>query len=214
MKARILVKNRKEVISLDNPQATEDTHSVHYTDMLLYTKLTDTVHTYLSACESDIVVLCIGTDRSTGDALGPLTGTFLKTYPLENLRVYGCLHHPVHALNLEEKLKMIHQQHQAPFILAVDASLGKITSVGHFISGKGPLLPGAALKKILPKVGDAHITGVVNMAGMMQYNVLQSTKLSLVYDMAKKLAQCLFLVDRQIISVSSNKHEMKRKLSH
>lgn len=189
-------------------------HTTHYTDILLYSKLTNAVIASLPNNVAKIVVLCIGSDRSTGDALGPLTGSFLKAYPLERLIIYGCLHQPVHALNLEEKIKMIQHKHEAPFILAIDASLGKVTSIGHFITGRGPLLPGAALKKALPQVGDAHITGVVNMAGMMQYNILQSTKLSLVYDMAKKLAHGLFMIDCQLISSTENDLELKSGLSH
>src|SRR5699024_8775575 len=131
-----------------------------------------------------IIVLCIGTDRSTGDALGPMAGTFLeKLYP-KNFHLYGTLHKPVHALNLENYIQEIHDKFHKPFIIAVDASLGRLDSIGHITSSSGPLLPGAAFQKKLPAVGDAHMTGIVNVSGMMEYNILQGTKLSLVYDMA------------------------------
>ena len=49
------------------------------------------------------VVLCIGTDRVTGDSLGPLVGTFLHAYGSDRyLSIYGTLDFPVHALNLED----------------------------------------------------------------------------------------------------------------
>ena len=32
--------------------------------------------------QEKIICVCIGTDRSTGDALGPIVGTFLKRQPL------------------------------------------------------------------------------------------------------------------------------------
>ena len=46
-----------------------------------------------------IIVLCIGTDRSTGDALGPLVGERLHGV-CQHARVLGNLKEPVHAVNL------------------------------------------------------------------------------------------------------------------
>ena len=50
-----------------------------------------------------IVVICVGTDRSTGDSLGPLVGSHLnRTTTLRNLHLFGTLDEPVHAMNLAE----------------------------------------------------------------------------------------------------------------
>ena len=48
--------------------------------------------------KSEIVFLCIGTDRSTGDSLGPLIGYKLKEKGIRNARIMGTLDHPVHAM--------------------------------------------------------------------------------------------------------------------
>ena len=49
------------------------------------------------------VYLCIGSDRVTGDSLGPLVGTLLlKVQP--TLPVIGTLTDPVHALNLNTQI--------------------------------------------------------------------------------------------------------------
>jgi putative sporulation protein YyaC len=134
-----------------------------------------------------IVLLCIGTDRSTGDALGPLTGARLqslhKSYP-----IFGTLDDPVHATNLCGKLDLIHQQLPQSFIIAIDACLGKLDNVGSVTIGRGSLKPGAAVNKELPAVGDAYITGIVNVSGFMEHMVLQSTRLSLVMKMADTIA--------------------------
>lgn len=53
-----------------------------------------------------IILVCIGTDRSTGDALGPLVGTKLEQVGITNFQVFGTLDEPVHALNLEEKFRI------------------------------------------------------------------------------------------------------------
>ncbi|MBO8155637.1 MAG: spore protease YyaC [Bacillaceae bacterium] len=148
--------------------------------------------------KQNVIILCIGTDRSTGDSLGPLVGTFLSEQDPSNLSVYGTLDHPVHAKNIDEHLKKIHENHVNPFIIAVDACLGKYSSIGTIIAGQGSLRPGAAVKKDLPEVGNLFISGVVNISGYMEYFVLQSTRLSIVMNMAKKIACSLKQVDKEL----------------
>ena len=136
---------------------------------------------------SEIIVVCIGSDRSTGDSLGPLTGSKLQSmhrFP----HVYGTLDEPVHATNLSETLDRLRNQHESPFLIAVDACLGRLDSVGCVTIGKGSLRPGAAVKKELPPVGDVYVTGIVNVGGFMEHLVLQSTRLQLVMKMAEAIA--------------------------
>lgn len=144
---------------------------------------------------SELIIVCIGTDRSTGDSLGPLTGTLTKQKNIKNFTVYGTLEYPVHAMNLEETLADIQENHSNPYIIAVDASLGNWKSVGSIIAAKGPVKPGAALKKPLPDVGDMHITGIVNKGGFMEFFVLQNTRLYLVMELAQKIANAFQRVD-------------------
>jgi len=135
----------------------------------------------------DLIILCIGTDRSTGDSLGPLTGSKLRSfnpYP----HIYGTLDDPVHASNLHDHIQSIHTKFDNPFIIAVDACLGRLESVGCVSLGRGSLKPGAAVNKDLPAVGDAYVTGIVNVSGFMEHMVLQSTRLSLVMKMADIIA--------------------------
>lgn len=138
----------------------------------------------------DIVILCIGTDRSTGDALGPLTGSKLKTLN-QHPHIFGTLDDPVHATNLTTMISYIQLNYNSPFIIAVDACLGKLESVGYVSLGYGPVKPGAAVNKELPSVGDAYITGIVNVGGFMEHMVLQSTRLNLVVKMADTIAHGL-----------------------
>ena len=49
--------------------------------------------------------LCIGSDRITGDSLGPLIGHRLTAYRGLGFYVYGTLDDPVHALNLSDRLQ-------------------------------------------------------------------------------------------------------------
>jgi putative sporulation protein YyaC len=137
-----------------------------------------------------LVAFCIGTDRSTGDSLGPIIGSALKRR-LPHIPLYGTLDAPVHAVNLCDRLKEAKAVHRNPFILAVDASLGRLDSVGKIDVGSGPLQPGAGVNKSLPRVGDAYISGIVNVGGFLEYFVLQNTRLSTVMAMAEVITEGL-----------------------
>ena len=126
--------------------------------------------------------MCIGTDRSTGDALGPLVGERLHNM-CPYAEVMGNLENPVHAGNLVKVLDHIQTTYKNPFIIAVDASLGRSENVGTIKIAPGTLKPGAGVNKKLPPVGDFHITGVVNIGGFMEYLVLQNTRLFTVMKM-------------------------------
>ncbi|MBS4218208.1 spore protease YyaC [Bacillus sp. FJAT-49711] len=142
-----------------------------------------------------IVIVCIGTDRSTGDSLGPLVGTFLKEAGLDSFHLYGTLEDPVHAVNLSEKMAMIQQNHYRPYIIGIDACLGKLKNIGMLKVGAGPVKPGAGVKKELPAVGNMHITGIVNISGHMEFFVLQNTRLNLVMKMAKQITAGIIEAD-------------------
>ncbi|HZK24507.1 MAG TPA: spore protease YyaC [Oscillospiraceae bacterium] len=158
--------------------------------------------------QQHLVVLCIGTDRSTGDALGPLTGTQLtRMQTAPTAAVYGTLAAPVHAVNLAETIITISQRFADPYIIAIDACLGKNESVGAIDIGRGSLRPGAGVSKELPAVGNIYINGIVNVAGCLEYYVLQNTRLNLVFNLAESIAQGISLLLPElpeIVTVSTN----------
>ncbi|MFZ5823765.1 MAG: spore protease YyaC [Bacillota bacterium] len=135
-----------------------------------------------------IVLLCVGTDRSIGDSLGPLIGTYMTQEKPDGFTVLGTLDNPVHAGNLVEAVDWIRASFRRPLVIAVDACLGRTESIGMLTVSEGSLRPGAGVNKSLPSVGDLHVTGVVNVGGFMEYFVLQNTRLSLVMRMAKVAA--------------------------
>ena len=153
----------------------------------LYLQLENMINSLISPGQP-IVVMCIGSDRSTGDSLGPLTGYKLKKAGLNNISVIGTLNHPVHAANLNITLKKVYSAYNNPFIIAIDASLGKETHIGYITLATGPLKPGLGVKKKLPEVGDIHITGIVNSAGIMDNILLQTTHLATIMTLADIIA--------------------------
>ncbi|WP_078556384.1 spore protease YyaC [Bacillus alkalicellulosilyticus] len=170
---------------------------VHMDDENSITAITEKLYQLIpSILTQDLVIICIGTDRSTGDSLGPLIGTKLSEHNLANFHVYGTLEHPVHAVNLEDTLVEINKKHTRPFIIGIDACLGRVSSVGKITVGDGSIKPGAAVNKKLPEVGNIHLTGIVNIGGMMEYFVLQNTRLHTVMKMATIMASSIDGVDQ------------------
>lgn len=142
------------------------------------------------------VIICVGSDRSTGDALGPLVGERLRQAGRKDMMVFGTLERPVHATNLEEVLRSVRVEYPKLPVLAVDACLGQAESVGYISLRAGPLRPGTGVNKQLPPVGDLHVVGIVNVGGFMEYFVLQNTRLNLVMRMAHVIADGILLAAR------------------
>ncbi len=131
-----------------------------------------------------IVFLCIGTDRSTGDSLGPLIGYKIKELSGNNIYIYGSLETPVHAKNLECIVAKIYKSFKNPFVIAIDSSLGSVHNIGKVIIEDNPLSPGSAMKKKLPAIGDISIKGIVNISTNFDFMILQNTRLYTVMELA------------------------------
>lgn len=139
-----------------------------------------------------LVFLCVGSDRATGDCLGPILGYKLSRLPLPNCVVYGTLEHPVHAKNLGDVITEIHSHIIRPYIIAIDASLGKMNHIGYYTLSTEPLKPGAGVNKTLPEVGDITITGIVNLSGFLDQMLLQTTRLNIVMQLADRICDGIY----------------------
>lgn len=142
--------------------------------------------------EKNVVILCIGSDRATGDCLGPLVGNHIKKV-LPYVAVFGTLESPVHALNLESTLETIYEYYADPFIIAIDASLGIPEHIGYATVSPSPLVPGKGVNKNLPAIGNISITGIVNVAGFPNSILLQSTRLHTVMTLADCIGRAISL---------------------
>lgn len=174
-----------------------DSHRVHFESPTAEREVAECIEMAvrrLGVPRRRLLYMCIGTDRSTGDALGPLVGERLApaVEELEGLvDVLGTLREPIHAANLPEALRECCLREPAPAVVAIDACLGRVETVGMVTIGVGPLSPGAGVNKSLPAVGSAFVTGTVNVGGFMEYFVLQNTRLHLVMQMAELIANGL-----------------------
>lgn len=132
----------------------------------------------------NIKIVCIGTDRVTGDCLGPLVGDYLiSRRGLDGIEVYGTLNSTVTAKNVQQISTDI--EGDETFIIAIDASLGQFEHIGKVIYKDSSLKPGEGLGKKLKSVGDMSITGVVNVSSLNNMAIIQNTRLSVVMELSK-----------------------------
>lgn len=139
-----------------------------------------------------IIFICIGTDRSTGDSLGPLIGYKLKSLNKSNIHVYGTLEAPIHAKNICKLILDIESNFNNPYVIAIDSCLGSLNNIGKVFIKKSPLLPGLALNKDLPPIGNMSITGIVNISGQFEFLVLQNTRLYTVMNLADVISKAIY----------------------
>jgi len=167
----------------------------HFEEKFIFGNLT-TVFCNEIPRDREVIFLCIGIDRSTGDCFGPLTGTLLEQLRVPN--VFGTLEKPVHAQNLAGIYAHLPEK---KYVVAVDASLGGIRELGYLKVNKSPLLPGSATGKILPSVGDISVVLIVNVAGLANYLLLQSSSLNLVWKganvLARAISTALYLINKE-----------------
>jgi putative sporulation protein YyaC len=137
--------------------------------------------------KENTIIVCIGTDRAIGDALGPLVGTMLKNsdfkYP-----VYGTLDKPIHALNIFESLENIKTKHPKGNFLAIDACLGSKDNIGNIQIREGPILPGKGVGKKLPEIGNYSIVGIVDRIDENNKFSFNNIRLSFVVELAEIIA--------------------------
>lgn len=129
-----------------------------------------------------INIMAIGSDRTTGDCLGPLVGEYLSG--VGPFVVYGTLDEPVHAANMAAVLEEVDG-----FTVAIDAALGN--PVGGISVQRGALTPGAAFGRELPPVGNVAVSALVCEAGPLGFERLRSVRLGFVRDVAHAIAVAL-----------------------
>ena len=158
----------------------------HKSNMAYY----ELAHFLKSELSNDTVIICIGTDKCIGDCLGPLVGTILqdKFFPLP---VYGTISSPIHALNLDKKLQEIKKTHPKGKFIGIDACLGDVNSIGEIHIRDYPIHPGKGVGKKLPEVGSSSIIGIVDSSENAEFFTSRSIRLSLIFDMAKIIADGL-----------------------
>lgn len=176
------------------PDMGEDLFCRHFEEKYIFSGLTTVFFNEIPR-DREAVFLCIGADRSAGDCFGPMTGTLLKQLNVPN--VLGTLEYPVHAQNLTDVYNNICKN---KYIVAVDASLGGVGDLGYLKVKRSPLVPGSAMGKNLPAVGDISVILNVNIAGIANYLLLQSASLNMVWKganvVARSISTALYMIKK------------------
>ena len=132
-----------------------------------------------------VLYLCIGSDRSTGDSLGPLIGHMLTRAEGDRPAVLGTLHRPVHAVNLEQAIMKIQNDYADAVVVAIDASVGSRDHVGYITLSKGAIKPGLGVSKDLTAVAHISSSGRGGREGRFEALSLEKTRLSGVMELAE-----------------------------
>lgn len=152
----------------------------------------------LAANNANPVILCIGSDLSVGDSLGPVTGTKLKE-KLKNLNcyIYGTLAKPITAHEVKYMNEFLRQTHPSSPIIAVDAAVGLAGDIGLIRLAKGAIKPGSGANKKLSKVGDISVMGIVAEHSVFNYSLFSATRLNIIYKMAEIISEgiCSYILE-------------------
>ncbi len=153
------------------------------------------------------VIVCIGSDLSVGDSLGPVTGTKLKEkLKGYNVYVYGTLAKPITAHEVKYTNQFIKSTHPNSTVIAIDAAVGAAGDIGLIKIAKRGIKPGSGANKRLSKVGDVSVMGIVAEKSLFNYSLFSSTRLNVVYKMAEIIAEgvATFIIDalqnRQLVA--------------
>lgn len=131
------------------------------------------------------VLLFVGSDKITGDALAPICGTLVKNSGAPCF-CYGDLSSPVTAKNIEATVEFIKRVHAGCKIMVVDASVGTASEVGKVRFLEGGIFPGNAVGRNFGEIGDFAIVGVVTTRE--ESGKIAPTRLFSVLAMASEIA--------------------------
>lgn len=159
---------------------------------------------------SDLVFLCIGTDRMTGDCFGPLVGNKIKNAIINyNIKctVYGDLETPLIYSNVDKSIKEINERYNNPCIIAIDAALSKESNIGKILVRKGGLKFGGAINKGRKEVGNISIKAIIGKnykTTHQNMELLQNTSLNFVMNLVDIVSEGIVEIIKKENNYSEN----------
>lgn len=144
----------------------------------------------------EIIFLCVGTDRITGDCFGPLVGSKL-TQKLEycnysNINIYGSLSQNLSYENINKVIQKIDKE---SIIIVIDAALSKEENIGKIFVQKSKTILGKGLEKNKIEIGDISIKSVVAKdykIAKCNFKALQNISLNGVMRLANIVSEGIF----------------------
>ena len=138
------------------------------------------------------ILLCVGSDLTIGDSLGPITGSMLQ-YKTQGSRafIYGTLSMPITAKEIPYMRTFLKETHPQSQVIAIDAAVGEEGDIGLIKCLSSPLFPGAGANKKLGAIGDISIMGIVAEKSVNNFSLFNTTRLNLVYSMAEIISESI-----------------------
>lgn len=139
---------------------------------------------------SDYIFLCVGSDKITGDAFGPLVGDRLQKLlknSYNNIQILGTLEKPISGINLNKEVEKIYSTYKNPCIIAIDAALSNKENIGKIVVTDSKMKFGKGTNKKMIEVGDISIKGIVARDyknSRYNFKELQNTSLNIVIKLA------------------------------
>lgn len=110
---------------------------------------------------TDIIFICVGSNKITGDSLGPIVGAKLKQKLGTNIAIIGTTETPVNYENIKEINDNIKIKYLNPCVICVDSAMGKNADIGKIIVNWGGITLGKAVNNGIYLESHINIKGVV-----------------------------------------------------
>lgn len=139
----------------------------------------------------NILFLCIGSEKISGDSLGPMVGTMLKEKYNVPFPVIGTEEHPVNGVNISRYKEHIRKYFPNHKIIAIDAALGEKNDLWEIRFREGGIKAGGAVGTSNTMIGDIGILGVVGEKGTNALQTLLNASFPSVVNLAEKIVEML-----------------------
>ena len=110
---------------------------------------------------SNIIFLCIGTNKIIGDAIGPIVGSKIKHLENSYIRIYGTVENNLNFNNAKTIIKDVYNNYDKSCIITIDAAMSNNANLGDIFFSSGIIKIGKALEKKLSFYSDINIKYVV-----------------------------------------------------
>ncbi len=143
---------------------------------------------------SEIVFLCIGTNKVIGDMIGPMVGERLERetkqmqkYLQKEIAIYGNMEHTLNLKNANQVLSFLPYRYEKPFLITIDTALGKKEYIEKVFINSGEIEIGNALSNGIKYQSHINIKGVVGTYHHQieeNINTLKNTEIQLIEKMS------------------------------
>ena len=114
---------------------------------------------------TEIIFLCVGTNKIIGDMIGPMVGEDLKNRIYKNTKkeivVFGNMQSTLNLKNAEKIISNIKKSYINPFIITIDTALGNEKNLKKIYITQGEIEIGKAVSRGIKYESHINIKGVV-----------------------------------------------------